>query len=119
MADGESYWSISEAHLPTELGRAPTPREVLERTEAAIAYNAPRLGYDDPKMLHTGDIVFVDAVTLSLAAPAAAAVPEPADPAVAVVTESPADEAASRAAAGAGHDGIDVADRSTVSRRRR
>ena len=95
VADGESYWSISEAHLPTELGREPTPREVLERTEAAIAYNAPRLGYDDPKMLHTGDIVYVDAVTLSLAAPAAAAAPEPADPAVAVVTESPADEAAS------------------------
>ena len=58
-------------HLPGELGREPTGREVYERTEAAIAYNAPLLGYDDPKMLHTGDIVYVDAATLSLAATAA------------------------------------------------
>jgi hypothetical protein len=95
VADDESYWSISEAHLPTELGREPTPREVLERTEAAIAYNAPRLGHDDRKMLYTGDIVYVDAVTLSHDPSAPETAPEPTDPAVAVVTESPAAEVAS------------------------
>ena len=95
VADGESYWSISEAHLPTELGREPTPREVLERTEAAIAYNAPRLGYDDPKMLHTGDVVYVDAVTLSLARRHRNPHRRPPIGRVPVVTESPAAEVAS------------------------
>ncbi len=96
VADNESYWSISEAYLPAELGREPTKREVLERTEAAIAYNAPRLGHDNPKMLYTGDIVHVDAATLSLAAPPAPPAPLPAEPAGPAVTASvPADEAAS------------------------
>ena len=95
MTDSESYWSISEDQLRVELGREPTPREVLERTEAAIAFNAPRLGYADPAMLHPGDIVHVDAATLSLAAPSPAPAPPlpaepavPAEPVVPVVTGS-------------------------------
>ena len=97
VADGQSYWSISEAELPGELGREPTDREVYERTEAAIAYNAPRLGYDDPTMLHTGDIVYVDAATLSLTAtpptPVAPAVEPVIEPAVPAAPLAPADEA--------------------------
>ena len=91
VVDGDSYWSISEAHLPSELGREPTSREIYERTEAAIAYNAPLLGYDDPNMLRPGDVVHVDAVTLSIAAPPAIVavdVPVEAVPAAPAVVEA-------------------------------
>ena len=89
VGDGESYWSISEAQLPGELGREPTGREIYERTEAAIAYNAPLLGYDDPNMLHPGDVVYVDAATLAIAAqPAATDVPAEAAPAAPAVAET-------------------------------
>ncbi len=87
VSDGESYWSISEAQLRVELGREATPREALDRADLAIAYNAPLLGYDDPITLHPGDVVFVDAATLSLVAPPAPELPAPADPVVPAVTE--------------------------------
>src|SRR6478609_8671820 len=79
VGDGESYWSISEAQLPGELGREPTGREIYDRTEAAIAYNAPLLGYDDPSMLHPGDVIHVDAATLWPAGPSTATADVPTD----------------------------------------
>ena len=124
VVDGESYWSISEAHLPSELGREPTGREIYDRTEAAIAYNAPLLGYDDPNMLHPGDVVYVDAATLWLAAPPPSATgPGRVEPAVAGPRRPPVDR---RCAAGRApftgrrrRCSVDAADRDTTCRRQR
>jgi DNA-binding SARP family transcriptional activator len=58
---GDSYWRIAERTLPAELGREPTGAEVLIRTHQLIAGNASRLGYDDPHLLHPGDVVYLTA----------------------------------------------------------
>ena len=53
---GDSYWAIAEAILGDEA----TPADVLEKTEALIALNSPRLGYEDSQMLHPGDVVYLE-----------------------------------------------------------
>jgi hypothetical protein len=53
---GDSYWAIAESTLGDEA----TPADVLEKTEALIALNSPRLGYEDAQMLHPGDVVYLE-----------------------------------------------------------
>ncbi len=53
VVDGDSYWGIAERFLPT----ASTERDVWEFTQALMTFNAPRLGYAHPAMLHPGDVV--------------------------------------------------------------
>ena len=53
VVDGDSYWAIAERFLPA--GSA--ARDVWEFTQALMAFNAPRLGYAHPAMLHPGDVV--------------------------------------------------------------
>jgi hypothetical protein len=36
------------------------PADVLAKTEQLIVLNRARLGYDDPQMLHPGDVVYLD-----------------------------------------------------------
>ena len=53
VVDGDSYWGIAERFLP-----AGSPaRDVWEFTQALMSFNAPRLGYAHPAMLHPGDVV--------------------------------------------------------------
>ena len=58
---GDSYWAIAEETL----GDAAPAAEVAARTHELIDLNAPRLGYDDVRMIHPGD-----EVVLAVAAPA-------------------------------------------------
>jgi LysM domain len=53
---GDSYWAIAESILGDEA----TPADVLEKTDALIALNSPRLGYEDSQMLHPGDVVYLE-----------------------------------------------------------
>src|SRR3954454_14302118 len=53
---GDSYWAIAEATL----GDSATPADVLAKSEELIELNSPRLGYDDPQMLHAGDVVYLE-----------------------------------------------------------
>jgi nucleoid-associated protein YgaU len=53
---GDSYWAIAESVL----GADAAPADVLAKTEQLIELNRARLGYDDPQMLHPGDVVYVD-----------------------------------------------------------
>jgi LysM repeat protein len=54
---GDSYWAIAEEQLGTRSSAA----EVHEYTIDLIELNAPLLGYDDPAMIHPGDLVLLDA----------------------------------------------------------
>ena len=83
---GESYWSISQDQLRGELGREPTEREVLDRTNALMATNAERLGNADPAMLHTDD-------QLAPAAPASGSTADTGQSPSATETAPPADTA--------------------------
>ncbi len=59
---GESYWSIAEDHLDSQAGHEVSEREILNYVPTLMAFNVPRLGYDDPAMLHPGDtVMFGDA----------------------------------------------------------
>ena len=53
VVDGDSYWGIAERFLPD----GSPARDVWEFTQALMAFNAPRLGYAHPAMLHPGDVV--------------------------------------------------------------
>ena len=57
---GESYWSIAEDHLDTRAGHEVSEKEILAYVPTLMALNVPRLGYDDPAMLHPGDTVHFD-----------------------------------------------------------
>jgi nucleoid-associated protein YgaU len=63
---GDSYWAIAEQTLGTD---AP-PAAVLELTEDLIERNSPRLRYDDPHLIHPGDIVYVTDPALADPVPA-------------------------------------------------
>ncbi len=52
---GDSYWEIAEEALGDEAA----PEEVLELTEDLIDINSPRLAYDNPWMIHPGDVVYL------------------------------------------------------------
>jgi nucleoid-associated protein YgaU len=74
---GDSYWEIAEEAL----GDGATQHDVLELTEDLIDLNSPRLAYDNPWMLHPGDVVY-------LAEPAAAAPSPLPPPAASVVADA-------------------------------
>ena len=52
---GDSYWEIAEEAL----GDGAAADEVLELTEDLIDINSPRLAYDNPWMIHPGDVVYL------------------------------------------------------------
>jgi LysM domain len=62
---GDSYWAIAESML----GDDATGAEVLAKTESLIALNSPRLGYENPQMLHPGDVVYLEEVATTTNAP--------------------------------------------------
>ena len=66
VVDGDSYWEIAESILGDEA----TPADVLEKTEDLIELNGRRLGYEDPQMLHPGDVVYLDEATSTTDVPA-------------------------------------------------
>lgn len=53
VAAGDSYWSIARS----QLGDGAAGTAVWDYTQILMDTNAPRLGYDDPAMLHPGDVV--------------------------------------------------------------
>lgn len=53
VVSGDSYWSIARS----QLGDGAPGTTVWDLTQALMEMNAPRLGYDDPAMLHPGDVV--------------------------------------------------------------
>lgn len=55
---GDSYWAVAEDHLDAEAGREVTEREIFDYVPTLIGWNAPRLGYDDPAMIHPGDVLY-------------------------------------------------------------
>jgi nucleoid-associated protein YgaU len=63
---GDSYWAIAESILGDEA----TPADVLEKTEDLIEVNGRRLGYEDPQMLHPGDVVYLDEAASTTGVPA-------------------------------------------------
>jgi hypothetical protein len=78
---GDSYWTIAATHLREVHHREATGNEVLEATRTLIAQNAPRLGYDDPTMLHPGDTIDVASIAAAAKQPPSPTVPErPAPP---------------------------------------
>jgi hypothetical protein len=56
VVTGDSYWAIAESVL----GADAAPADVLAKTEQLMELNRARLGYDDPQMLHPGDVVYLD-----------------------------------------------------------
>ena len=68
---GDSYWGIAERFLPN--GSA--DREVWDFTQALMAFNAPRLGYAHPALLHPGDVVDIVAPSAGPAAVQETSVP--------------------------------------------
>jgi hypothetical protein len=56
VVSGDSYWAIAESVLGAEA----TSAEVLAKTEALMALNGSRLGYEDPAMIHPGDVVLLE-----------------------------------------------------------
>jgi LysM repeat protein len=62
---GDSYWAIAESML----GDDATGAEVMAKTESLIALNSPRLGYENPQMLHPGDVVYLEEVATTTNAP--------------------------------------------------
>jgi nucleoid-associated protein YgaU len=71
VVTGDSYWAIAESIL----GDAASPADVLEKTDELIEINSTRLGYEDPQMLHPGDVVFLQDVTSTTYAPATSTAP--------------------------------------------
>lgn len=62
VVDGDSYWAIARARLGIDASRA----DVARYTTALMNLNAPVLGYDDPEMLHPGDVVsIIDPATVT------------------------------------------------------
>lgn len=54
VVTNDSYWDIARA----ELGAQASRDDVAALTQQLIAINAPLLGYNDPELLHPGDIVY-------------------------------------------------------------
>ena len=54
---GDSYWQIAVDAQIARTGEIPDLAETAAFSDALIALNAPRLGYDDPTMLYPGDVV--------------------------------------------------------------
>lgn len=52
---GDSYWSIAEHRLGSDASSS----DVYRYTTALMEFNAPLLGYQDPAMLHPGDVVAI------------------------------------------------------------
>ena len=78
VVTGDSYWAIAQSFL----GADAIPSAVLAKTEELIELNGARLGYEDPNMLHPGDVVY-------LAAPAPAPATQPTVDAPKVPSEAP------------------------------
>ena len=58
VAVGDSFWSIAERQVTTQLGRAPTDTEVVEPWLALIDANRDRLvDPTDPDLLHPGQVL--------------------------------------------------------------
>ena len=81
---GDSYWAIAEAIL----GDDATPADVLEKTEALIVLNSPRLGYEDSQMLHPGDVVYLEGPAATVVSIDNGSSGEVADPEVAGTNDS-------------------------------
>jgi LysM repeat protein len=82
---GDSYWAIAESTL----GANAAPADVLAKTEQLIVFNSTRLGYDNPQMLHPGDVVYLEALAPTPVTPVEAT---PDSPETAMTSDS-ADEA--------------------------
>jgi hypothetical protein len=55
IAPGDTLWHVAESTLATELGRPPTPAEIVERLERLVAANQDRLAVpDDPGLVFPG-----------------------------------------------------------------
>ena len=59
VSPGDSYWREAEHHLSQDT----PPGQVADYTRQLIRDNAPRLGYDNPKMLHPGDTLYITPTT--------------------------------------------------------
>ena len=70
---GDSYWRIAERHLDRQAGHEVSERAIFDYVPELIEHNAPRLGYDNPAMIHPGDVV-------EFATPIAAPTPVPPAP---------------------------------------
>ncbi|HEY5888280.1 MAG TPA: hypothetical protein VIT24_11165 [Acidimicrobiales bacterium] len=58
VAVGDSFWSIAEQQVTTQLGRTPTDTEVVEPWLALIDANRDRLvDPTDPDLLHPGQVL--------------------------------------------------------------
>ena len=57
VGHADSYWKIAGDTLKSGTGAVPTVQQTGELTAFLIELNADRLGYDDPEMLHPGDVV--------------------------------------------------------------
>ena len=74
VSPGDSYWREAEHHLPPET----PPAQVADYTQQLIRDNAPRLGYDNPKMLHPGDTLYITPTTPTTTPTPTAATTDPA-----------------------------------------
>jgi hypothetical protein len=55
IAPGDTLWHVAEATLVAELGRSPTPSEIVERLERLVAANRDRLVVpEDPGLVFPG-----------------------------------------------------------------
>ncbi|HEY0518739.1 MAG TPA: LysM domain-containing protein [Ilumatobacteraceae bacterium] len=84
VVHGDSYWKIAQDHLALSA----TGTDIAELTSELIAVNAPRLGYDDERLIRPGDVLqFADSpadviVDVPVASPPAAVFEEPSTPVV-------------------------------------
>lgn len=85
VGEGDSYWKIAADTLQTRTGEVPTAQQTGELTAFLIELNADRFGYDDPEMLHPGDVVHTAALVTAPADPPAAQ--DPPRPALAPAPE--------------------------------
>ena len=67
---GDSYWDIAEQTL----GADAAPHDVLQLTGKLIDINSPLLGYDDRRLIHPGDVVYLVEPDTAAAQPAAVSV---------------------------------------------
>ena len=85
---GDSYWRIATEQLDVELGRQPTPAEVLGYTKELIEINAARLAHAEPALLRPGETVLLAPLTAEASAsPAPPARDEPISPTIAPASQ--------------------------------
>ena len=85
VSPGDSYWREAEHHLPPDT----SPAQVADFTQQLIRENAPRLGYDNPKMLHPGDTLYITPTTPATPPAPPGPTPDPAADPAAVNTPAP------------------------------